>query len=81
MPEKLSCGHGREHLTEIDGQKVCHLCWLTDSGNYTYDLRTGPDRVYTAVERLAEQVKQLSTQLAEHGLLLQRLLNQEGKPL
>lgn len=75
----LPCGHNRSHLTEIDNQPVCYVCWLIDSGNYTYDLRTGPERFETALVRLAGQVHSLAVAVAEHGALLHRLLNQEEK--
>ena len=70
MTDLLLCGHHRNSMVEIGGQPVCYICWLRGLGNYTYD----------PVRGLADQVRSLTEQVAEHELILHRLLNQDGTP-
>lgn len=78
----LPCGHHVENFIEIEGERRCYVCWVIDSGNYTFPtahgIPTGPEIAHHEVSALAGAVRRLAEQVAEQGRLLHRLLNQEA---
>ena len=79
----LPCGHSRDNLTTIDDQPACFVCWAIDSGNYTFNqhgIPTGPEVAHSEVSALAKKIRLLAATVAEHGRILQQLLNPEEQP-